>query len=621
MMRLPALLSLSVIKRVSFIALLLFFSFVTLSPTSVHAQSQFATPNVDANVDQNQHTFVQSAMIEVMSAVICQLSGNDMITNKPCLGINPQTNKIGYTPTTNDAPGGLLGMVSGSIGSMYVIPVHSSSYVRYLSQNFGVTKPSYAQALEGGGGASTVTQNTGFEQLDIMLSFWRVFRDIAYLGFVVAFVIIGLAIMLRVKIDPRTVMTIQNQLPKIVITMIMITFSYSIVAFCVDMMWATTYLTINIFDSVDKTNTTNGKERVDSGIIIQNLVATPLSFYGALTQNVADGYTKNSPKDIAAGPVAISRRVGETIGDMAKAVSIFRDPGKCGIGIKVAGISAGDGEITNCFGVGANYLLQWAASIIGTLVVLVAILFTLFKVWFMLLRSFAYIIIYTALAPLYLFMGIFPGSSFGFDPWIRGIISNLLVFPACIAVLLAGRIFMNSTNGNTLTFNPPLIGTPTDGTSGLGFIIGFSFLLILPHMLDMVREALKSNPNKYVAPAIIGGFKAGASGASALPSKMWSKTFERDSKGEMKSSIGRFFTYAKGDAAHMAPAAINKALTPVRAVTRFVTGAKAPGSSEHHAPVTVTQRPPAQGTTNSTQGTAQQTTTTPTTPPQGGNNP
>ena len=51
--------------------------------------------------------------------------------------------------------------------------------------------------------------------------------------------------MLRIKIDPRTVMTIQNQIPRVIICIILITFSYAFAGAMIDVMWAVTYMGVN----------------------------------------------------------------------------------------------------------------------------------------------------------------------------------------------------------------------------------------------------------------------------------------------------------------------------------------------------------------------------------------
>ncbi|MFH1565841.1 MAG: hypothetical protein ABIB98_01410, partial [bacterium] len=64
----------------------------------------------------------------------------------------------------------------------------------------------------------------------VILETWENLRTVAYVLFVLAFVIIGFMIMFRKRIDPQTIVTIQNSLPNVIISLILITFGYPIAA-------------------------------------------------------------------------------------------------------------------------------------------------------------------------------------------------------------------------------------------------------------------------------------------------------------------------------------------------------------------------------------------------------
>src|SRR3989344_5398845 len=200
-------------------------------------------PNTNSNVPNNLHNWTQSVMIEVMLALTCQLVGIDPTQpNRQCLGIDQKTGKIGFLPT-GDAEkmqiGGAIGGMSNMISMLYAPPIHTSDYFQNLAQNFGIVKNANAQVT-----------GTGFKGLEPLQKLWEAFRNIVYLLFVIVFVVIGLAIMLRIKIDPRTVMTIQNQIPKIIIGIILVTFSFAIGGFLIDLMWVTIYLVFGIISGV-----------------------------------------------------------------------------------------------------------------------------------------------------------------------------------------------------------------------------------------------------------------------------------------------------------------------------------------------------------------------------------
>src|SRR6185437_16773771 len=54
---------------------------------------------------------------------------------------------------------------------------------------------------------------------------------------------------LRFRVDPRTVMTLQNQIPRVIIAILLITFSYAIAGALIDLMWTATYAGVNFISS------------------------------------------------------------------------------------------------------------------------------------------------------------------------------------------------------------------------------------------------------------------------------------------------------------------------------------------------------------------------------------
>ncbi len=225
--------------------LLIFFFLLPIFTSVIHAQTpapasnHYITPNVAADVPRNQHTMVQSLFLEILLAFQCQLTGIDLADpTKSCLGINIKTGQLGYAPQSvhNEKGmqiGGLLGMINQGIGTMYTPTFGSQDYFRYVASDFSLVKTSYAAAY------------TGFDGLSPVLGLWKTTRDIAYYLLIIAFIFIGIGVMLRLKIDPRTVMTVQNQIPRVIICIILITFSYAFAGLMIDTMWAVTYMGVN----------------------------------------------------------------------------------------------------------------------------------------------------------------------------------------------------------------------------------------------------------------------------------------------------------------------------------------------------------------------------------------
>ena len=254
-------------------------------------QNPYTQPNINPDVPKNLHTYTQNVIIEIMSAVTCQLTGIDPVNqNQQCLGVDQKTGKIGFVdPSTSSGGGGAIGVMSHMISVLYTPPIHTGDYFNHLAQNFGIAKPTYAE-------------ETGFNGLKPILGVWTAFRNIVYLIFTIVFVVIGLLIMFRVKIDPRTVMTIQNQIPKIIVGIVLVTFSYAIAGFLIDMMYASIYFIGNVMTSTSK----------QSPAVVTGLVQSDNPF-SAANQTVG-------LKDVAWKPA-------ETAGDFIKPV-FDNTPGK-----------------------------------------------------------------------------------------------------------------------------------------------------------------------------------------------------------------------------------------------------------------------------------------------------
>lgn len=121
--------------------------------------------------------------------------------------------------------------VEGIAYLYYNKPVDTQQFIAYYGQKAGIVKPAYAQGI-------------GFSGLSPILPLWRAFRNVAYGFLIFVLVVIGFMILFRMKIDPRTVISVQNALPRIIITLILITFSYAIVGLLIDVMYLLIFLTI-----------------------------------------------------------------------------------------------------------------------------------------------------------------------------------------------------------------------------------------------------------------------------------------------------------------------------------------------------------------------------------------
>lgn len=465
------------------------------------AFAQQTTPtNVNPDVPNNLHTWTQNVMIEVTSSLSCLITGIDPINpNGKCLGVDSKTHKIGYI----EKGGGAIGVMGNLIAMTFTPPAHTRDYVNYLAGNFGLTKPTYAavtdQGDQGGGGSpqqKLTGGGIGFQSLSPLTNIWVQFRNLTYLLFVLIFLIIGFAIMFRVHIDPRTVMTIENQIPKIIIGLILVTFSFAIAGLLIDLMWILIYLSINIFSSIP------GVTVGDSFQKVQGLNAMEVA------NNISGGIFGIASTSSAGVGGFIAGLLNGPGGSILAAIML--GAAGAGLGILGGGIGIAIGALIGGVvgGLTGSAALGLVGSVIAFLVIAIALLFSLIRLWFSLIKAYVMILIVIVFAPFWILAGLIPGSKLTFESWLREVGGNLIAFPVTIIMFLLGKTFIDIFSGPTANsaFVPPLIGNPGD-TSAIGAIIGLGFILLSADAVKLSRAALKAPDFDFKA--IFGAIGAG----------------------------------------------------------------------------------------------------------------
>ncbi len=458
-----------------FAAFLLVGIFFQYKTPVAHAQyySPYSNQDTDPDVPQNLHTYTQSTLINILSTVVCILSGYDPASpSHKCLGYDNQTGKIGYV----NQDGGALGFMLNTVAMTYVLPIHSSNYIDYLSYNFHIfSAKSYA--------APPPNQNeigTGAIGLNPLLTIWVAFRNAAYLLLVIVFVAVGFLIMLRIKIDPRTVMSIQNQIPKIIVGLLVITFSFAIAGLLIDLMYVTTYLLLNIANS-----------SVPGGIVNINNVVTYTTPFDA-ADKILPGHIWGA---VAAGAGGISDSVSNIVGNVPL-IGGINDAFQFIFSIFqwIGGIIGGNGFAWNNNG-GNGGLVQLVLFII----MIVAVLTALFKFWISLVTCYINILFNVVLGPIRILFGIIPsGPGGGMTGWIKDLIANLAVFPVSIGFLVMAAALAKAVSSGPV-FAPFFVPG-----KDIGGVLSFVAILMLPKLPEQVKEWFK------VKDGALGGAVGGA---------------------------------------------------------------------------------------------------------------
>jgi len=306
-------------------------------------------------------------------------------------------------------------------------------------------------------------QGVGFSGLAPLLPIWKAFRNIAYLLLAIVMIVIGFMVMLRKKIDPKTVVTVQNALPRIVITLLLITFSYAIVGILIDVMYLVLFLVAALLVSAS-----NGALGPDTATkyVTADFGRTVVAMFGGGFRSLDDLIRFLNP--------------GSVITDFSQLASFQLLP-------FIAGVATGVIET------------PFLILLLG-----LALLFMVIRIFLMLLTAYIQIIVALLIGPLQLLLEAFPGGV-GFTSWITNLISNIIVFPVTAALILIGTILTQTSTINTWT--PPLLGT---GGQGVSAIIGLGILMVIPTVVNGIKESLKA---KSAIPASPGAIMAPIGGA------------------------------------------------------------------------------------------------------------
>jgi len=335
--------------------------------------------------------------------------------------------------------GGAVGSFGNLIAGMTSTPpVHTATYIADLGQSLGLAKPAYAQG-------------TGFRALEPVLPIWKAFRNIAYFGFVIIFVVIGFMIMFRKNIDPQTVITVQSSLPKIIITLLLITFSYAIASLMIDLIYFLIYLIVGLFKNAGLLG--GGFEATKNELLERTLL-------GIAFQDL-----------LGPGPGGAAGAATATVNELIKDILGT-------IGGAVANMIAGP---------------------LAYVIFAVAILIAVFKLFFQLLMAYIGIIFSVIFAPIMLLFNALPGSN-SFGSWLKGILANVLVFPVTALMFLIAAVLLGQgklgTNPNLgygaydyAKTQLPFIGTGIS-PDALMALIAIGFLMMMPKVIEMIQKMM-----------------------------------------------------------------------------------------------------------------------------------
>ena len=411
---------------------------------------------------------------------------------------------------------GLLMEQGHYLAMMFEYQPGLNEYFADLLDNIGIPTISHAYA-----------QGTGYSAMSTFLPFWKAFRNLAYSLYIVMFVVVGVMIMLRTKVNAQTIITIQTALPNLLITLLLITFSYAIVGFMIDLMYFLIYFVVYLFSSID-------------------IIRTPTKAIDRLLSYSAWSV-------IFEGRNTIIKAVSQAI---TQALS--------GLGTGALGVVGAISSALSWIGLGYLLVAVWLA------VAMLKLMWTLMNCYFMLL-------VQTITAPIQILMNAMPGSK-AFSEWLKKTASYLIPFPvvACMfifaavligdpsrATIMGGKPLFGKDDGNPFGINPSAelysnyggraFGTKNTGAiwlppftltdyseepASLMVLLGFFIITMTPAAAKMAMDWLQVKASPYTSE--IGAGMGGAIGLMKYPGSMISSTKQKQQQISLAKSQARW---------------------------------------------------------------------------------
>lgn len=477
---------LTALKRIAGVVILAGVLFAAVGPGVARAQ-ETVSPGGVAITPEDIRTAIESPTPNLANTTAYIFYTISVIMTGTFRASQPTT-VVTYRPSTLSeaiSSRGLMGGMGFMTGEL--IRNRPASFEYYAADiasksRFGAT-PAYAQGV-------------GFGALTPILGTWNAFKNVAYYLLTIMFFITGFLILIRHKVSGNVAVTVQNALPRLVITLIVITFSYAIAGLVVDLMFLSLAFIINIFTS----SIFNGNVPI-GGTILGAQPATPtdiaynMNIFSFMFQFIFNG-----------GAYAAADSIGDVVTQAIGSIAQAFAPG-------------------NPLGSIMNFIIDQIFSIVFA----VALFISMFRVFFQLLMAYAGFVLNVVLSPLILLEGAIPGRN-PWTNWLKNLLAGLMpfvvvVFMIFMALALTGvegvrdGIGYDKDNPGESGLRLPLIlGQGINASAFLG-ILAMGFMLLLPEAVKITQQALgaKGGPFDQFRDKAIGALKEGISGKGAMP--------------------------------------------------------------------------------------------------------
>lgn len=377
---------------------------------------------------------------------------------------------------------------------------------------------------------TTSSNMTGYKYLKDVVqldSIWKVTSGIAYVFFVVVFIIVGFMIMFRKNLSSNVTVTISRALPNLIVSLVLVTFSFAIVGFVMDLGKMGISVSRSMFNRAYQTMTVQD----NSVIEIKNVWNLADDVFKKTRNNTLVGDTISDIPVVGKPLAKIFLGTGNSIGgELARvgamgALYYFLDKTlphivdelditaemEVEISAVVAGVTVDILQpivdmalwlVKNSVHIAINGAkIGLMASIIKSLILIIICFYAAIRVFITLLTTYLKLFLNVILGPLQILLGAVPGNSHFIGNWFKSVVANTLVFVGIYVVINAFTLISQAIDpskfnffGNSGTIWPDIIIS----LESVIVIVGYLFAANLP---KVINGALGVETNKNIISA------------------------------------------------------------------------------------------------------------------------
>lgn len=298
-------------------------------------------------------------------------------------------------------------------------------------------------------GTLVYNKTTGYKYLQDMKidKIWAETRNITYILYVTILIVIGFMIMFRNKIGGQMMVSVSNSIPQLIIGLVLVTFSFAIVGFALDIGKMLMVVSNNVLVNLQDSGTSRPIQLGSISYMSDQSIRKITNGAGLNTFDKCNQYYKKTGAD------------GTEQGLRSQVALITTAGLTSALSSTIIDTTISDAlSITSWLKFFANLALEVFIHLPATLILIHAVIILLvcvyasFKLFVTMFTTYIKIFMNVILAPFQLLAGSIPGNSSAMTNWFKSVFANVLVFPA-IFLVINFAVYLGHNLDSTENFN------------------------------------------------------------------------------------------------------------------------------------------------------------------------